>query len=277
MAKILSNLRITQHYGNNGHTGVDLGSTSDRKVFANAGGTVEQIQTGIPNAKGSTGLRSYGNFVLIKHPNGMKTRYAHLASVSVKKGQQVKAGQQIGVQGNTGNSYGTHLHYEVYNSKGVRINPEAYTQKAVYSAPAPKPAGVTGDITYQSYDNVKKCWLPQVVNDRDDAGNAGHSMGGIRAKATKATIYIQTHVKGGKWLSTINSKTYSKNSNNGNSYSGIIGKPIDGVKIWSSQGTVSYRVHIKNGVWLSWINKADNTPQGYAGILGNEIDAIQMK
>lgn len=277
MAKVLSNLRITQHYGNNGHTGVDLGATSDRKVFANADGVVEQIQTGIPNAKGSTGLRSYGNFVLIKHPNGMKTRYAHLQSVNVKKGQSVKAGQQIGVQGNTGNSYGTHLHYEVYNSKGTRINPEPYIQTAVYNAPAPKPAGVTGDITYQSYDNVKKCWLPQVVNDKDDSGNNGHSMGGIRAKATKATIYIQSHIKGGGWLGTINSSTYSVNSNNGNSYSGIIGKPIDGVKIWSSQGHVDYRVHIKGGGWLAWVHKADNTANGYAGILGKEIDHIQMK
>lgn len=273
MAKVLSSLRITQHYGNNGHTGVDLGATNDRKVFANANGTVEQIQTGIPNAKGSTGLRSYGNFILIKHPTGMKTRYAHLQTVLVSKGQSVKAGQQIGVQGNTGNSYGVHLHYEVYNSKGTRTNPEPYIEKAVYTPVTP----VTGDITYQVYDNSRKAWCPEVVNAKDYAGNFGHSIGGIRAKATKATIYIQSHVKGGNWLGTINSSTYSKNSNNGNSYSGIIGKPIDGVKIWASQGTVSYRVHIKNGGWLSWVNKADNTPQGYAGILGNEIDGVQIK
>ena len=103
MAKVLSNLRITQHYGNNGHSGVDLGSTSDRKVYANSSGTVEQIQTGYGNLQGSTGMASYGNMVLIKHPNGMKTRYAHLAEVWVKVGQYVSAGQQIGVQGNTGN------------------------------------------------------------------------------------------------------------------------------------------------------------------------------
>ena len=277
MAKVLSNLRITQHYGNNGHTGVDLGATNDRKVFANADGTVEQIQTGIPNAKGSTGMRSYGNMILIKHPNGMKTRYAHLQTVLVSKGQKVKAGQQIGVQGNTGNSYGVHLHYEVYNSNGTRTNPEPYIEKAVYTAPNPTPSGITGDITYQVYDNVKRCWLPEVINDRDDAGNNGHSIGGIRAKSKYATIYIQSHVKGGNWLSTINSSTYSKNSNNGNSYSGIIGKPIDGIKVWSSQGHVDYRVHLKGGGWLAWVHKADNTANGYAGILGKEIDCVQMK
>ena len=254
---------------------MDLEATNDRKVYANADGVVEQVQTGYGNKQGSTGMASYGNMVLIKHPNGMKTRYAHLAQVLVKKGQHVSAGQQIGVQGNTGNSYGTHLHYEVYNSAGKRINPEPYTSTAVYQGSTP--SGVTGDITYQSYDNVKKIWLPEVVNDRDYAGNFGNSMGGIRAKATKATIYIQSHVKGGNWLSAINSSTYSKNSNNGNSYSGIISKPIDGVKIWSSQGHVDYRVHIKGGGWLAWVHKADNTANGYAGILGKEIDAIQMK
>lgn len=135
----------------------------------------------------------------------------------------------------------------------------------------------TGDITYQSYDNVKKCWLPEVINDRDYAGNISHSMGGIRAKCVNGCIYMSTHVKGGSWLSTIKSDTYSKNSNNGNSYSGIINKPIDGVKIWSDYGYVSYRVHVKGGSWLPWVHKADNTNNGYAGIYGKEIDAIQMK
>ena len=273
MSKILSNLRITQHYGNNGHTGVDLGATSDRKVFANASGTVEQIQTGIPNAQGSTGLRSYGNFVLIKHPNGMKTRYAHLQSVNVSKGQYVAAGQQIGVQGNTGNSYGTHLHYEVYNSNGSRINPEPYIETPVYKTQT----NITGNIVYQVYDNDKKQWLPEVINDRDYAGNLGHSIGGFRAKPTYGTIYMQAHIKGAGWLSTINSGAYSRNSNNGSSYSGILGRPIDGIKVWASQGYVEYRVHIKGGNWLPWVRKADGTSDGYAGIYGCEIDGIQMR
>lgn len=135
----------------------------------------------------------------------------------------------------------------------------------------------TGNITYQSYDNAKKCWLPEVINDNDYAGNLGNSMGGIRAKCVNGYIYMSTHVKGGNWLSTIKSDTYSKNSNNGNSYSGIINKLVDGVKVWSDYGYVSYRVHIKGGSWLPWVHKTDNTNDGYAGIYGKEIDAIQMK
>lgn len=145
-------------------------------------------------------------------------------------------------------------------------------------SPTPTPTGITGDITYQSYDNKKGIWLPEVINDKDYAGNIGNSIGGIRAKCKYGTIYIQTHVKGGNWLSVINSSTYSKNNKtNGNSYSGIYGKAIDGVKVWSSQGHVDYRVHIKGGGWLPWVHKADNTSNGYAGIYGKEIDAIQMK
>lgn len=138
--------------------------------------------------------------------------------------------------------------------------------------------GVTGPITYQSYDNKKAKWLPEVISDNGYAGNLGNSMGGVRAKCKYGTIYIQTHIKGGKWLGVINSSAYSKNNKtNGNSYSGIYGKPIDGVKIWSSQGHVDYRVHIKGGKWLDWVHKADNTNNGYAGIYGKEIDGIQMK
>ena len=49
---------------------------------------------------------------------------------------------------------------------------------------------MTGDIIYQSYDNAKKCWLPEVINDRDYAGNFGNSLGGFRAKPKYGTIYI---------------------------------------------------------------------------------------
>ncbi len=275
MAKVLSNLRITQHYGNNGHTGVDLGATSDRKVYANAEGTVEQIQTGYGNNQGSTGMASYGNMILLKHPNGMKTRYAHLQTVLVSKGQKIKAGQQIGVQGNTGNSYGVHLHYEVYNSNGTRTNPESYIEKAVYTAQS----NITGNLTYQVYDNARKAWCPQVVNDKDYAGNKGHAIGGIRAKSQYGTIYIESRVNG-KWLSKISSTNYSTNSNNGNTYSGIIGKNIDAIIITSTKGYVQYRVGLVDGTILPWVdsrNASQTNGNGYAGIFGKPIAWVQMK
>ncbi|MGO1435590.1 MAG: M23 family metallopeptidase [Canibacter sp.] len=54
----------------------------------------------------------YGNAVTIEHPNGDGTHYAHFSRVLVKVGQQVKAGQVVGLAGNTGLSFGSHLHFE---------------------------------------------------------------------------------------------------------------------------------------------------------------------
>lgn len=55
----------------------------------------------------------YGNYVMIEHKNGLVTLYAHMEKVQVKEGQTVKKGTVIGFMGNTGNSFGAHLHFEV--------------------------------------------------------------------------------------------------------------------------------------------------------------------
>jgi murein DD-endopeptidase MepM/ murein hydrolase activator NlpD len=67
----------------------------------------------------------YGNCILIDHGNGMKTRYAHLSGYNVKVGDIVTRGEQIGRAGNTGNSTGPHLHFEVIVN-GKTKNPINY-------------------------------------------------------------------------------------------------------------------------------------------------------
>ena len=67
----------------------------------------------------------YGYYVKINHGNGLVTTYAHLNSIAVVKGQKVSNGQQIGRVGNSGNSSGPHLHFEVYRN-GVAVNPGHY-------------------------------------------------------------------------------------------------------------------------------------------------------
>lgn len=57
--------------------------------------------------------RSYGNVVIIRHKNGLETVYAHLSKILVEAGQNVEAGQIIGLGGNTGHSFGSHLHFEM--------------------------------------------------------------------------------------------------------------------------------------------------------------------
>jgi len=67
----------------------------------------------------------FGNYVTVVHADGLATIYAHLSSTAVVVGQQVGAGQAIGAVGNSGNSYGPHLHLEV-RLAGVPQSPCGY-------------------------------------------------------------------------------------------------------------------------------------------------------
>lgn len=67
--------------------------------------------------------RGYGKYVVVRHPNGLETVYGHLSRQLVKEGDIVKAGDLVGLGGNTGRSYGAHLHFEA-RFMGIAINPE---------------------------------------------------------------------------------------------------------------------------------------------------------
>lgn len=89
------------------HKGVDFGKDGSSIIKASASGTVTRASV----------MEGYGNAVTIAHViNGKKyeTLYAHLRSISVKVGQDVKQGQQIGIKGETGNATGVHLHFEIH-------------------------------------------------------------------------------------------------------------------------------------------------------------------
>jgi murein DD-endopeptidase MepM/ murein hydrolase activator NlpD len=58
-------------------------------------------------------VHGYGNVVIIRHDNGLETVYAHLSKLLVDPGQKIKAGEILGLGGNTGRSYGAHLHFEM--------------------------------------------------------------------------------------------------------------------------------------------------------------------
>ena len=66
--------------------------------------------------------RGYGNYVVIRHYNGLETIYGHMSKHLVKENQVVKAGEPIGLGGNTGRSTGSHLHFET-RLCGVALNP----------------------------------------------------------------------------------------------------------------------------------------------------------
>lgn len=110
--------KITSPYGTRKsgfHSGIDIGGKVGTPVYAAAGGKVVL----------SSWYYGYGNCILVDHGNGMKTRYAHLSGYKVKVGDTVERGQLIGLCGNTGNSTGPHLHFEVIIN-GSTKNPVNY-------------------------------------------------------------------------------------------------------------------------------------------------------
>jgi murein DD-endopeptidase MepM/ murein hydrolase activator NlpD len=97
-----------------------------------SGGPMTPIHATAPGVVSFTGVRSgYGNTVEIDHGRGFKTRYAHMAVISVRVGQQVAVGQRLGGMGSTGRSTGTHLHYEVWLN-GRAQNPDRFVKAGAY-------------------------------------------------------------------------------------------------------------------------------------------------
>jgi murein DD-endopeptidase MepM/ murein hydrolase activator NlpD len=97
------------------HAGVDIPAPLGTPIFASADGSVRFA--------GSAG--GYGNMVEIEHPNGIRTRYAHLSRILVGERSVVKQGQIIALMGSTGRSTGSHLHFEM-RANGAAIDPLSY-------------------------------------------------------------------------------------------------------------------------------------------------------
>lgn len=142
------------------HRGIDMAWNSKQggknvPVYAADDGVVYSTKDNDKSGK------SWGNFVKIKHNDGTYTLYAHLRDgIKVKNGQNVKQGDQIGNMGNTGDSKGNHLHYEVYvggASTSNRKNPLDYTY--VYDGQIVHPDD-TKKVKYKPTDTPK-------VDERD--------------------------------------------------------------------------------------------------------------
>jgi len=107
--------KVISEYGlRNGrpHKGIDLGAKAGTPIYAVLDGTV--VYSGVQG--------SYGNVIVIEHPDFVMTVYAHNEKNLVNVNDVVKQSQQIGTVGSTGNAQGTHLHFE-YRLKGKAINP----------------------------------------------------------------------------------------------------------------------------------------------------------
>ncbi|WP_327263776.1 M23 family metallopeptidase [Streptomyces sp. NBC_01232] len=127
--KPLENYTLSATFGKGGnmwshkHSGQDFAVPVGTPVKAAAAGVV--VKSG-PNGGGDG--PAYGNAIVIKHANNTYSQYAHLSKLQVKIGQKVKASQRIALSGNTGNSSGPHLHFEIRTTPnyGSAVNPVAF-------------------------------------------------------------------------------------------------------------------------------------------------------
>ncbi|WP_217553140.1 M23 family metallopeptidase [Streptomyces sp. GbtcB6] len=105
--------RLSAGYGAKGHlwkhrhTGQDFAVHTGTPVYAVGPGRVVAASCG----------DGFGNQVVLHHPDGYYTQYAHLSAINVRPGQRVSAGQRIGAAGSTGNADGPHLHFEVRTTR----------------------------------------------------------------------------------------------------------------------------------------------------------------
>lgn len=114
----VSGYSLTSEYGwrwGRMHDGVDLACPTGTTIRASDGGTV--IYAGW--------YSGYGLFIEVSHGSGVTTRYGHCSAINVSVGEKVYQGQKIGEVGNTGNSYGSHCHWEI-KINGSTVNPLAY-------------------------------------------------------------------------------------------------------------------------------------------------------
>lgn len=120
----LSSVSVTQYFGNtsfaqsgaysgNGHNGMDFRAPAGTVVRSALDGVVQEVNQGaVKNCQ-------YGKWVLVRHPNGLSTLYAHLSVISVTKGESVNTGDLLGYSGDTGYATGPHLHFTVYIASAV--------------------------------------------------------------------------------------------------------------------------------------------------------------
>lgn len=111
----MKNPRLVSRYAGKrvNHAGIDLAGRSRDPIYATFDGVVRV----------SKRSDTYGNVIVVRHYNGLETVYSHNTKNMVKVGEEVKAGQQIAVSGQTGRAYGDHLHFEV-RVNGQHFNPE---------------------------------------------------------------------------------------------------------------------------------------------------------
>jgi murein DD-endopeptidase MepM/ murein hydrolase activator NlpD len=101
------------------HQGIDLAAPIGTPIYAMTDGVVEEAGP----------ASGFGLWVVLRHPDGTRTVYGHVNRMFVHQGERVKAGEEIAEVGNRGESTGPHLHFEVWDPDGTKINPAPWLQQ----------------------------------------------------------------------------------------------------------------------------------------------------
>ena len=135
--------------------------------------------------------------------------------------------------------------------------------------PAPRPEKIS--VIYQVWEDVQNKWLPEVTDLTDYAGLYGHDVCCVYARLTEGNIFYKVHPKGGGWLPEVKNRE---------DYAGLYNKPIDGLMMRTDTGRkIRYAVHLRRrNIWLPFVSgySENDSNNGYAGILGEEIDGVKI-
>lgn len=224
---------VSQKYKGTAHNGIDLvgAGYTLADVVAHSAGTVVGVVSNCNRNTSKTGERIYGNYVKIKHDNGMYTLYAHLkyGSVAVSLNQRVEKGQVLGYMGNTGYSFGAHLHFEVRNISNVQIDPTPYVDAELLSSQTVvQPATgtytvVEGDIlskiaqkygtTVTTLIELNKAKYPKIAESNGSFIRTGwvlnmpsNSTNNVTSNTTTNTVKYKVNSGNGLWLLDANGK-----------------------------------------------------------------------
>ncbi len=177
---------VTSHYGwrrGRAHRGIDIDLVTGDSVVSIFDGVVRFANYS----------RGHGKTVIVRHPNGLETVYAHLSKYAVKANDIIKKGELLGYGGASGNARGSHLHL-VINYKGVSINPEYLFDFSEQNEVRSKNIWVTKNWVQPGLHNSKRQTKLTILDTKEKA---------IASLEKRKKVYI---VKRGDTLSGISSK-----------------------------------------------------------------------
>ena len=167
------------------HTAIDIADSEGTPLLAVFDGVITYTE------HSDSG---YGNYVELTDKEGNMARYAHASSISSRVGQEVKKGDEIAKMGTTGNSTGSHLHFELYLADGTRVNPYfyLYSEEAFNSYTRPSVSSFNS-FNWQGGDVQETVWGYLVTHGYTPEAAAG-IMGNIEAESGFNTSAVESSV-----------------------------------------------------------------------------------